>query len=493
MSTYGKQAEMLQRLSNGRVRSDDTGTGMAHARAIKRVVISQLFGGLNYDLDLPQDELDDGVSLAILYGENGSGKTTILRLIYALLSDQCGPQDEAFVAMTPLNSLQVDLDNGVSARIERDPDQPDGGFQKKLFFGDEQRVSISVSGLSPTVETHNPYMPQSDTIVHQETYPYREALKALGVRIHFLADDRKLRTSSVPIHLGRHYGMPHLSGYPVPRLSRQVAIGPGSSTGIPEPFDEGEDFVLDPQGALNRVADMLRRTWIEQSSKTEARRMQAAVAMIRRIAEPDRTQELDSAQFLKKQTSRLEKLVARNREYKQFGLAGELESSEALEIARRATAEAMPAVARALEAFNDGLEAELDAKKNIHDRIETFVRNVNDFLRRKTLSFSFADRPSNPFKLKPIETATAAHLAPSQLSSGEKQLLMLFCHALLSVDAPSIIIVDEPEISLNVKWQRSLLDSLAEVGSFGTVQFVMATHSLELLTQHRTHVVRLDT
>ncbi len=48
------------------------------------------------------------------------------------------------------------------------------------------------------------------------------------------------------------------------------------------------------------------------------------------------------------------------------------------------------------------------------------------------------------------------------------------------------------EISLNIKWQRKLVDSLLSLAEDSDVQFVMATHLVELLTRHKESVVRLE-
>jgi predicted ATPase len=54
-----------------------------------------------------------------------------------------------------------------------------------------------------------------------------------------------------------------------------------------------------------------------------------------------------------------------------------------------------------------------------------------------------------------------------------------------------VFIIDEPELSLNVKWQRRLVQSLLDCTEGASVQFLMASHSMELLARHRSHVVPL--
>ena len=68
----------------------------------------------------------------------------------------------------------------------------------------------------------------------------------------------------------------------------------------------------------------------------------------------------------------------------------------------------------------------------------------------------------------------------------------MFCYALTAGDNPSVFMIDEPELSLNVKWQRQLLQSLMEVTSGSNIQFIFASHSMELIAQHRNRVVKLE-
>ena len=63
----------------------------------------------------------------------------------------------------------------------------------------------------------------------------------------------------------------------------------------------------------------------------------------------------------------------------------------------------------------------------------------------------------------------------SELSSGEKQVVSLFSHLYLDTSESQIVIIDEPELSLSVPWQKRLLPDITRSRH---CQFVMAvTHS----------------
>jgi len=65
------------------------------------------------------------------------------------------------------------------------------------------------------------------------------------------------------------------------------------------------------------------------------------------------------------------------------------------------------------------------------------------------------------------------------LSSGEKQLLRIFIDVLLADGEP--IIIDEPELSLHIDWQRKLLRILQRLAP--NSQIIVATHSPEIMAE----------
>jgi predicted ATP-binding protein involved in virulence len=82
-------------------------------------------------------------------------------------------------------------------------------------------------------------------------------------------------------------------------------------------------------------------------------------------------------------------------------------------------------------------------------------------------------------------------LDPNWLSSGEKQLILLLSNTILARDSAGIFLIDEPELSLNVKWQRRLVEALLRCAHGANIQYILASHSLELITQHRQNAVQL--
>jgi len=66
-------------------------------------------------------------------------------------------------------------------------------------------------------------------------------------------------------------------------------------------------------------------------------------------------------------------------------------------------------------------------------------------------------------------------LTPYQLSSGEKQMLVILLTVLVEDDQHYVLFMDEPEVSLHIEWQKRLIDLIIELNP--NVQIILTTHS----------------
>ncbi len=66
-------------------------------------------------------------------------------------------------------------------------------------------------------------------------------------------------------------------------------------------------------------------------------------------------------------------------------------------------------------------------------------------------------------------------LYPYQLSSGEKQMLVILLTVLVQDEKRGVLFMDEPEVSLHVEWQQRLITLIRELNP--NVQIILTTHS----------------
>lgn len=74
-----------------------------------------------------------------------------------------------------------------------------------------------------------------------------------------------------------------------------------------------------------------------------------------------------------------------------------------------------------------------------------------------------------------IKLSDESRIAYKNLSSGERQIIYIFLKVINANINNSIILMDEPEISLHLSWQESLLTSIREVNK--NSQIIIVTHS----------------
>lgn len=101
-------------------------------------------------------------------------------------------------------------------------------------------------------------------------------------------------------------------------------------------------------------------------------------------------------------------------------------------------------------------------------RRKTFLDILNNLLKETNKTFS---EDTFTFKINNQEY----ELLHSQLSSGEKQIFYILLKALIQDNKPTIFLLDEPEISLHIEWQRELLNNIRILNP--NCQIITVTHS----------------
>ena len=105
----------------------------------------------------------------------------------------------------------------------------------------------------------------------------------------------------------------------------------------------------------------------------------------------------------------------------------------------------------------------------INERKNLFIRLVNECFAETGKELS-----NDSTKLVFIKDNSIG-IYPKELSSGEKQLLIILLTVLLERDKEYILMLDEPEISMHISWQYKLIDMILQLNP--NVQILLTTHS----------------
>ncbi|UVO31717.1 ATP-binding protein [Bradyrhizobium arachidis] len=126
-----------------------------------------------------------------------------------------------------------------------------------------------------------------------------------------------------------------------------------------------------------------------------------------------------------------------------------------------------------LRYFLTRLSKVVNQTKELEADIENFVQISNQYLNcssdQKQLRYD-----ATQMKVKVINVWTDSEIRLDDLSSGEKQVISLFAHMYLN-QKKKIVLIDEPELSLSMEWQKKLLPDV--VGSPTCRQLLAITHS----------------
>lgn len=83
-------------------------------------------------------------------------------------------------------------------------------------------------------------------------------------------------------------------------------------------------------------------------------------------------------------------------------------------------------------------------------------------------------------------------IALNELSSGEQNQIIIYYEMIFNSDENSVVLLDEPEISLHVAWQKNLLSYIEEIIELnGISQIVIATHSPSVISTRWDYVIDL--
>lgn len=122
----------------------------------------------------------------------------------------------------------------------------------------------------------------------------------------------------------------------------------------------------------------------------------------------------------------------------------------------------------------DSLE-KLKPYEDLANKLQLFLEIMNSKLLFKNVLFV----QNEGFKV--VSTKTDDIIPLQELSSGEQHLFILFYQMLFMLDSNSLLLIDEPEISLHVSWQKHFVEDLMNVLKLNPMTVIMATHSPTLI------------
>ena len=425
---------------------------------IESFKITKLWGYRDIDLTFNND-------VNILIGPNGSGKTTILNLLHAILSGDLRSVvnfnfQQAKIGLKSFKSnsvrtIKVDIgDESLKLKVgQREYSAPIDVFSDRrpirsplryLYERDNvirnmlsEEIDGELTALVPLV-----WLPVSRrlpvTEYEEERHTRTESLESVDLRLEKLLDALSRYHSSLNALLSKRY----------------------------------KDFEREVLSVIlySKDRDKLNSISFSSPAKTKTEKKQLLGAFEAAGLLDEQMQNRIDEHF-----AAVEEVVKRSPKGKNVHL--ELEDIFVL-----------PLIGRTQDMVKYAGELEED-REHIFALLRHYEEAVNSFLDDKSVEVD----DSGDLKIK---SSSGSNLDWHFLSSGEKQILILLTEALLRVNKPVVYIADEPELSLHIKWQVKLLESLMSLDkSLKTpgeqMQIIVATHSPDIVGDFRDKVIDL--
>jgi predicted ATP-binding protein involved in virulence len=139
-----------------------------------------------------------------------------------------------------------------------------------------------------------------------------------------------------------------------------------------------------------------------------------------------------------------------------------------------------------LMVYIDDSKQKLQIFENLAQKMKCFLEIINNRFLYKTMS---VDKQQGFIF---TSTTTGKQIPATGLSTGEQHELVLFYELLFKTQDNSLILIDEPEISLHISWLNQFIKDLKEVIKLSGMDILIATHSPDIISNHWDLTVELE-
>ena len=424
--------------------------------------VEGLFDEFTHEIKLNAKE-----RLSLVHGPNGVGKTTLLRIVDAFFNKRY-----PLLRRMPFSTIIVTLTDGDRMQVTRKlaPDQSvHQGSRMILEF-----ISLPAHGRSQTWVFKTVGEAQVAAPMVEE---YIQELTRIGSREWL--DSSSGESMDLEQVLDRYSDrLPVVNG-PLQKIPGWLAE---FTDRVPVYFIEaqrlqsytsarGSRFRRHPEGTLQLptvtvhaedLAEKIKRTLANYGDYSQ---ILDSTFPTRLLEQGDKPHVIES------QTEIRDRYVQQGERRNRYVRAGLLDAGDVLTLPDR---ELDDSERRVLGTYMDDVEKKLHVLEDLADKLELFLSIVNGKFRRKTLT---VDR-ENGFR---VSIANGGHLELASLSSGEQQEIVLAYGLLFREEPGTLILLDEPELSLHVSWQLDLIPDLLKIAELTNLEFLVATHSPQVI------------
>ena len=434
---------------------------------LESIKIKKLFGLFDYHITLDTTE-----NITILTGPNGYGKTTILNIIYHFFNQQ-------FFYLQKLNFESISFEFSENKRMEltkrKKKNKEDKNAKFPPFLSDHEIETVDINILLFDNGKEIDKFTYDNDLRRQIERKLKRFLPIRQLTDDLWYDER----TEEPITFDKILNE-NKEQLPDNFFSFLKKQGDKKSNSIIDLLNISNIYLIKEQRLLRKIFNP------NKEENTFVNTIELYAKGLRKLIEEKQleaykiTQKLDSTfpKRLIETTTTIDEATFKERftilkekqnKLQQFGIA----------ISQQEVTNYNPENAKVLSVYLNDSEEKLNVYDDLLEKIELFVNIINQ------REFAFKSiQISNNKGFSFYQNKTQQPLSLTDLSSGEQQEVVLLYELLFKTAPNSLILIDEPEISLHVIWQKAFIDDLKKIAKLKRISFLVSTHSPQIINNY---------
>ncbi len=405
------------------------------AQKVKSINIIGLFGEHNHQIDFSDN-------VHVIMGPNGIGKTCVIMLLHALFSG-----DILKLLDIKYQSIELTYISGEKIKVERTDDE-DGDKIFATKYDKDGQIIDSSSDISEKKYIHE-LMRLRDSEVYGDMVLQRRGRRIVNIKR--MEREKLFLIENLPMYTVFNQLRQDLQTQYIPAQRLQMSLDDEKtierinyiSRELEKKITITIDTVAQKSNELDqtfpeRLLDVLNDSSVKINTEHLATVLTKIVSIVSSMSS---TGLINSTQTLKKEIISKIKSV---------------ENKNALMV---------------LDLYLQDYLEKIQLYKPIADKFQLFLSTLNAHFINKKMIIG-ANK-----KLVAISTITKEEIPLDRLSSGEQNEMILFYYLIFECDEKHLVLIDEPEISLHIKWLDKLLPIFLKIAKENNLQMLIATHS----------------